>query len=796
MYEYPELTEYTLEGKWGKIVHMYKENPECRRIEINESRDTALHVAVDLNKVGVVKKLLEAMHLENGMMHLKDVVAKNKRGDTPLHVAASRGFATICKLIIDEFGTDNKDKHYLSRQRNNNGETPLFQAAMNGHKQAFAYLSHILENHNAPYLYLVRNNGDTALHCAISNQYLDLAVIIMHYYDILGTQKNNQGIVPLKVLATRPSAFPSATNFLWSWWHQILYCCILVQPLDPHRKMKAYLAKMDKQQKSYQPPNYPINYATLYDIFNTFTFTIGNVWKNKLEDTENPPNNVGNGFLPPNYETFEQFVRSAFIHVLGLSGVELKEVKKAKQRHQWGRQLFEALMKRPFAAYTGAGGIPEDTEIESISAYDPSDLKRATSPERGDHNDIHSDNSGVAQETSGSKVSNKEQYPLADEKGVVIIRSKISWEVLEERKPKVDGNENNLESNTRNETDQHGDEKNSVEIKREIKDVLEEERQPKIDDRTKDSPFLLAAGNGIVEMVKGILIKVPSVIHETNSQEENVLLVAVRNKKPLVVKALKNNFESDKEVWNTLTLGLDKNGQTILHKAASAPGNDKPWQISGSALQMMWDVNWFQYVRRLVPEHYYLRNDKQNQSASEIFKEEHKELRKESSEWLRETSESCSVVAALVAGVSFATAASIPGDFNDFGKPRLEHESAFDAFVIASLLGLFFSVTGLIMFLTILTSRKLHKEFRRDLPFKLLLGLSSLFVSIVALLVSFCTSHSFLFAHKYKMLIFPLYLATCLPVTFYAIAQLPLYFDLLRGILVSVPRTSNEGDSL
>lgn len=49
-------------------------------------------------------------------------------------------------------------------------------------------------------------------------------------------------------------------------------------------------------------------------------------WKKKRPDAEDPPNPqisekypVGN--LPPNYETFHQFVKSAYVHTLGLSGV-------------------------------------------------------------------------------------------------------------------------------------------------------------------------------------------------------------------------------------------------------------------------------------------------------------------------------------------------------------------------------------------------------------------------------------------------------------------------------------------
>lgn len=392
-----------------------------------------------------------------------------------------------------------------------------------------------------------------------------------------------------------------------------------------------------------------------------------------------------------------------------------------------------------------------------------------------------------------------------DEQNIVIIRREITRsEVLEEkRKPKVDGRIETLcQSEARKEVEQHADEKNIFIIRRETKclELLEEERKPKAktsSDILDDDTVLVAARNGIVEIVNEILTQFISVFYTTNSQEENILLVAVRNKKPLVVENLRKKFQKEyPEVWNTLTLAVNKDGKTMLHMAAYASEEYKPWQISGSALQLMWDVNWFQYIKSLVPEHYHLRSDKNNQTADEIFKEEHKELRKESSEWLKETSESCSVVAALVAGVSFATAATIPGGNDDKGYPHLEDKPAFHAFVISSVVGLGFSLTGLIMFLTILTSRKLYRAFRIDLPLKLLLGLSSLFVSIVALILSFCTSHSFLFTHKYKTVIFPIYVATCLPVTFYAVAQLPLYLDLLTFILFKVPKATSEGDSL
>ncbi|KHN19811.1 hypothetical protein glysoja_036728 [Glycine soja] len=87
---------------------------------------------------------------------------------------------------------------------------------------------------------------------------------------------------------------------------------------------------------------------------------------------------------------------------------------------------------------------------------------------------------------------------------------------------------------------------------------------------------------------------------------------------------------------------------------------------------------------------------------------------KESYEWIKETSNPCSVVAALIGSVCLATSSTAPGSTNK-GKPKLEGQPAFDAFAIASLIGLSFSITTLTMFLAIPTSRKQVEDFRKSL---------------------------------------------------------------------------------
>lgn len=172
------ISEYTLEGKWGNVIMLYNNYPEQSRKAIvsDSAGGTALHVAIDLGKEDVVEELVNAILTHNVQViderveEIDQIVnvleMGNERGDTPLHIAASRGLARICERII---GSNNQRINLLKR-RNKNGETPLFQTAINGRKQAFAYFSHI-SKWMVNFEDLVREDGDSILHTAIRGEY-------------------------------------------------------------------------------------------------------------------------------------------------------------------------------------------------------------------------------------------------------------------------------------------------------------------------------------------------------------------------------------------------------------------------------------------------------------------------------------------------------------------------------------------------------------------------------------------------------------------------------------------------
>ena len=210
-----------------------------------------------------------------------------------------------------------------------------------------------------------------------------------------------------------------------------------------------------------------------------------------------------------------------------------------------------------------------------------------------------------------------------------------------------------------------------------------------------------------------------------------------------------------------------------------------------SPLLMMW------YSLLKNRPHFFRSYNKYNITPREIFTDTHKELVQRSGEWLKRTSESCSVVAALIATVAFATSTTVPGGVHeDTGIPTLEARTAYEVFTISSLIALAGSVNSVVLFLSILASRFQERDFGRILPRKLILGLTFMCMSISSMLVSFCAGHFLGINNKLRYAAIPIYAVTCLPVTISALSHLPLYLKLVWSTYNKVPQRSFEDPPL
>ncbi|CAL2274546.1 unnamed protein product [Prunus armeniaca] len=239
--------------------------------------------------------------------------------------------------------------------------------------------------------------------------------------------------------------------------------------------------------------------------------------------------------------------------------------------------------------------------------------------------------------------------------------------------------------------------------------------------------------------------------------------------------------------------------ETILHLAAKLPPLSQLSSISGAALQMQRELQWFKVVENLVHPYFKEYPNTNLETARELFTKEHKELAERGEKWLKDTSNSCMLVATLIATVVFAAAFTVPGGNDNSGAPNLlpKNSSTFMVFVVSDAIALFASLTSLLMFLSILTARYAEEDFLQSLPRRLILGLASLFYAIASIMVAFGTTIDLVLNNRFSWVsVTVTSLATCL-VTLFAMLQLPLFIQMVQSTFgQSIFRPENIGNSM
>ncbi|KAH9729706.1 ANK REP REGION domain-containing protein [Citrus sinensis] len=444
----------------------------------------------------------------------------------------------------------------------------------------------------------------------------------------------------------------------------------------------------------------------------------------------------GHQFFPPNYGTCFEFVKlvmlvpKAMLVILALGSTKIRKIREKKQKHTWSVQILDELLRRAsLYEYDDDGGKP---------------LRRPSSQAEED-------------ETS--------PYPIVDGGDTDAV---------------LEGDQQPDTSLTDHNTDTHKLSQNNGKNSED-----RNEGWSTIPDMAKrETPILIAAKNGITEIVEKILESFPVAIHDMNSEKKNIVLLAVENRQPHVYQLLLKTTIMKDSVFRK----VDDQGNSALHLAATL-GDHKPWLTPGAALQMQWELRWYEFVKESMPLHFFVPYNKQDKSAEDLFTETHISLVQEGDQWLIKTSEACTVMAALIATVAFTSSSNVPGGVNgETGDPNLKDQLAFNVFAISSLVALSFSITALVVFFTITTSQFQERDFRNDLPGKLLLGFTSLFVSIASMLISFCAGHFLVVRDNLKYAAFPLYAGTGLPLTLFAIARFPHCVYLFWATFKKVPQ--------
>ncbi|KAK2656130.1 hypothetical protein Ddye_009182 [Dipteronia dyeriana] len=284
-----------------------------------------------------------------------------------------------------------------------------------------------------------------------------------------------------------------------------------------------------------------------------------------------------------------------------------------------------------------------------------------------------------------------------------------------------------------------------------------------------------AVKHGIVEFITELMQHYPDTIWCYDEHNRHIFLYATLQRQEKIFSLI-YNMGAKKHIVAT---NWDKSHNNILHQAAFFAPSSQLDRVSGAALQMQRELQWFKEVESIVQPKYKEMVNMQHKTPRALFSEKHKDLVEKGEKWMKETAESCTVVAALVATIMFSAAFTVPGGYDEYtGIPIFLKRNSFLVFIVSDAVSLFSSCTSMLMFLGILTSRYREEDFLKSLPTKLIIGLSSLFFSIATMMVTFGITLFIILRERIAWVSFPIILLASLPVTLFALLQFPLLVEI------------------
>ncbi|KAL0007995.1 hypothetical protein SO802_009497 [Lithocarpus litseifolius] len=282
--------------------------------------------------------------------------------------------------------------------------------------------------------------------------------------------------------------------------------------------------------------------------------------------------------------------------------------------------------------------------------------------------------------------------------------------------------------------------------------------------------IIKAVKQGRVEFVTEILKACPSLVWcREKSTDRNLFMLAILHRQDEVFRLLLRY-----PAKNPHLATVDNDRNTILHIAAMFEPSARRNTVPGAAFLMQREVQWYKEVESIVHPSVSERTNTIGKRPLELFIESHKELVKEGEKWMTGTASSCTVVAALIVTIMFAAAITVPGgNKQETGLPTFLNEKVFMVFIISDALSLLSASTSLLMFLGILTSRYAEEDFLKSLPKKMIVGLSTLILSIATMMITFCASLSIILPGK-SWVVIPVICLASVPVTLFTWMQFHL----------------------
>ncbi|KAM1918807.1 hypothetical protein ACFX15_022819 [Malus domestica] len=227
------------------------------------------------------------------------------------------------------------------------------------------------------------------------------------------------------------------------------------------------------------------------------------------------------------------------------------------------------------------------------------------------------------------------------------------------------------------------------------------------------------------------------------------------------------------------TMNNSRVEKMLYHAGKLSPlAKEKLDCIPGAALQMQRERQWYKEVQSMVTAPGAPPFTEYGLNAVRFFTEDHKELHEKGEKWMKDTASSYIIVSALIITIMFAAAFTVPGGNNqETGFPIFLNEKLFMVFVVSDAISLFSSVTSALMFLSILTSRYAEDDFLKSLPTKMIIGLSTLFISVATMMVAF-SSAIFIMLRDKSSISTPIIFLASVPVILFVWMHFPLLLEI------------------
>ncbi|KAL1538466.1 hypothetical protein AAHA92_27211 [Salvia divinorum] len=286
--------------------------------------------------------------------------------------------------------------------------------------------------------------------------------------------------------------------------------------------------------------------------------------------------------------------------------------------------------------------------------------------------------------------------------------------------------------------------------------------------------FFIAAESGNDEFLVELFKKDHNLLYKVNEDSSHSIFHVAVLRRYIKVFNLMYELGGTKDL---IASYIDDEGNNILHLAGKLAPPNQLDSIPGAPWQMQREVLWFKVVEKLVKPAFRHKKNSAGHTPHELFMSEHKKLREDAEKFMKQTAKSCMLVTMLIATVVFTTAFTVPGGYDGRGAPILETKKMFVVFPVSEAVATLSSLTSMLMFLSILTSRYSDEDFLVKLPFWMVVGVATLFLSIVAMMVAFCSCLLF-FEHGWVAMALLLVFFGIVPAMFVV-----LKYPLLRTIL-------------